>query len=452
MEQKYGDKLILSEFWAEYLAKSQKCRYNIAIGAYRSSKSTFNILAFAFYLNTLDFEGLHLVLASTSSVAQTIVADGSGFGLSYIFLEKYKTGKYKDLDCAYITNAKGIKQTVLFLGGSKVSDFQRFRGFSIDGIIMEEADLLHQNTINEAAGRTWASKKPFYALSSNPCSEKVPYRQWIKQIQENTPEMVNFIRASIYDNPSLSPKRINEIVSSYDPNSLFFKKFILGLDCLAEGLIYRLIPENYFKDINKSNYIDYIIIADPGKTKSSTGFLCLGRNIINKSLDVLFEMKHRNTDLQSRVYTTSDYARLLCGFIRDCAEKLNRMPTAVIIDSFAGDDFYENLRKQVIAERLSVPIKFPIRSDGKNGKDEKPAIITRELDLFFRKKLRINEQCRFLIDDIQNATYDKKLMEEKGIETRSDIFNIEGHSDMLDCLDYGVSFYGPLMNTLNLRK
>ena len=154
MEQKYGDKLILTDFWAEYLAKSQKCRYNIALGAYRSSKSTFNILAFAFYLNTLDFEGLHLALASSSSVAQTIVADGSGFGLSYIFLEKYKTGKYKDLDCAYITNAKGIKQTLLFLGGSKVSDFQRFRGFSIDGIIMEEADLLHQNTINEAAGRT----------------------------------------------------------------------------------------------------------------------------------------------------------------------------------------------------------------------------------------------------------------------------------------------------------
>ena len=55
MEQKYGDKLILTDFWAQYLAKSQKCRYNLAIGAYRSSKSTFNILAFAIYLNTLDF-------------------------------------------------------------------------------------------------------------------------------------------------------------------------------------------------------------------------------------------------------------------------------------------------------------------------------------------------------------------------------------------------------------
>ena len=38
------------------------------------------------------------------------------------------------------------------------------------------------------------------------------------------------------------------------------------------------------------------------------------------------------------------------------------------------------------------------------------------------------------------------MMEEKGIETRSDIYNIEGHSDMLDCLDYGVSFYGTTIN------
>lgn len=451
MEQKYGDKLIISDFWAEYLAKSQKCRYNIALGAYRSSKSTFNILAFAFYLNTLDFEGLHLALASSSSVAQTIVADGSGFGLSYIFLEKYKTGKYKDLDCAYITNAKGIKQTLLFLGGSKISDFQRFRGFSIDGIIMEEADLLHQNTINEAAGRTWASKKPFYALSSNPCSEKVPYRQWIKQIQENTPEMVNFIRASIYDNPSLSPKRINEIVSSYDPNSLFFKKFILGLDCLAEGLIYRLEDKNFIDNINPTHYQDYIISVDVGQTKSATAMICMGRNIISKTIDVLYELRHRNNDNMSSIYTSADYAKLTCGFIEDCILKMNKYPKVVIVDSYKGADYYENLINEIRKRRLPVIVKFPVKSDGKDGKDDIPSRITRGLDLLYRGKLRFHKDCHYAINDFVSATYDQKELETKGIETRKDSFDEAGHADLIDSVEYGFCFYSPSMNFRDWR-
>ena len=49
-ELRYGDKIIIDEFWSNYLAKTQKCKYNVAIGAYRSGKSTFNILAFSFYL------------------------------------------------------------------------------------------------------------------------------------------------------------------------------------------------------------------------------------------------------------------------------------------------------------------------------------------------------------------------------------------------------------------
>ena len=444
MANKYADILTFNEKYALYVALSRHSFLNYLVGSYRSSKSVFNTLAFALHIEDCEDE-LHLVIASTAASAKIIVEDGNGLGLRYIFAERYRSGKYKDLDAGYIKTNKGTK-IVVYVGGAMSSSFQNFRGWSIGSILIEEGDLLHENTINEAKGRTFAAKTPKYFVSHNPTNHKRPIWQWLEEVQKTKPDKVNFLRTSIYDNPSLSEERIKDIVSSYDQNSIFFKRFIMGEDCAAEGTIYTLIPENYFKDINKSNYIDYIIIADPGKTKSSTGFLCLGRNVINKSLDVLFEMKHRNTDLQSRVYTTSDYARLLCGFIRDCAEKLNRMPIAVIIDSFAGDDFYENLRKQVIAERLSVQIKFPIRSDGKNGKDEKPAIITRELDLFFRKKLRINEECRFLIDDIKNATYDKKLMEEKGIETRSDIYNIEGHSDMLDCLDYGVSFYGTTIN------
>ena len=445
-ELRYGDKIIIDEFWSNYLAKTQKCKYNVAIGAYRSGKSTFNILAFSFYLNSLDYEGLHLVLASSSSVAQTIVADGSGFGLSYIFGERCSKGVYKDLDCMYITNTGGYKQTLLFLGGSKVSDFQRFRGFSIDGIIMEEADLLHENTIKEAAGRTWASKHPFYVLSSNPCSDKIPYRQWISGLQQNTPDDVNFIRASIWDNPALPVERIDEIVRSYDPSSIFFKKFILGEDALAEGTIYRLDEQNYFDEVARTRYLDYIIVIDPGKTKSATGMIAMAKNIVEHTLDVISECRHRNNDNMTRVYTSSDYARLAVEYIKDVANELNRWPKVVIVDSFIGDDFYENFRKECIQKHIPVNIKFPVKSDGKDGKDEVSSRITRGLDLLYRHKLRFNKKCKYTIDDFLSATYDQKQLETKGIETRSDNYTSTGHGDMIDSVEYGFCYYSPQLN------
>lgn len=445
-ELRYADKIIVDTFWGAYLQKTLHCKYNVAIGAYRSSKSTFNILAFSFYLNRLDYEGLHLCLASSSSVAQTIIADGSGFGLSYIFAERCSKGVYKDLDCMYITNAKGYKQTLLFLGGSKVSDFQRFRGFSVDGIIMEEADLLHENTIKEAAGRTWASKQPFYVLSSNPCSDKIPYRQWINELSQHTPGDVNFIRSSIYDNPALTVERIDEITRSYDPNSIFYKKFILGEDAQAEGLIYKLDEQNYIDEVASSRYLDYIVVIDPGKTKSATGMIAMGKNVIEHTIDVVRECRHRNNDNMSRVYTSSDYARLSVDFIKDVANVMKKWPKLVIVDSFKGDDFYENFRKECIANRLPINIKFPIKSDGKDGKDEVTSRITRGLDLLYRHKLRFNKQCKYTIDDFLSAVYDQKLIETKGIETRSDDYTSTGHGDMIDAVEYGFCYYSPQLN------
>lgn len=449
----YADKIILDKDWLEYIAKTTRCKYNYLIGSYRSSKTTFNVFAYGCYLNNLEYDALHLCLASSSSVAKTLIEDNAGFGLQDFFCEKYTRGYYKEFECGYIKNSKGYTQTILYMGGTKANSYQMFRGMSLESVMVEEANLMHENTINEIKGRTFAARNPHYFFTQNPSSEKVPSRQWLTDLMNNVPDQVNFARKSIFDNPALSDERIEEIISEYDKNSIFYKRFILGEDCAAEGTIYKLDNDNLFKDINCTNYIDYIIVIDPGKTASATFMLATGRNIINKSLDVLYELHHKNdVKNQARIYISSDYARLAAGFIKDCAEKMGKWPSCVIIDSFPGDDFYETLRKEVIQNRLPITVKFPVKSDGKAGKDEKPAIITRELDLLYRHKLRINSGCTHLIDDLQNATYDQKLLEEKGIETRSDSFNVEGHNDGADCLDYTVSFYGPLMNMPNFRK
>ena len=178
---KYGDKLVIDSFWAEYIAKCRTHELNYLIGAYRSSKTTFNIL-------------------------------GSGFGLQYIFAERYRSGKYKGFDAGFIKTPKGEK-TVLYLGGATVSSYANFRGLSAGSIALEEGDLLHENTINEAQGRLFMSSSPKIFVSHNPCSTELPIRKFLESMQEKQPEKVNFRRVSIYNNPAMSEERRNEIIS-----------------------------------------------------------------------------------------------------------------------------------------------------------------------------------------------------------------------------------------------
>ena len=153
----------------------------------------------------------------------------------------------------------------------------------------------------------------------------------------------------------------------------------------------------------------------------------------------------------SRPYTSIDYAKLETNFIKDCAEKLGRYPKVVIIDSFVGDDAYELFYKQLRIERIPTIVKFPIKSNGSNGKDDKEYCIKRNLDLFFRGKIRIKKDLTKVINDVQNITYDKKKLE-KGIETYTDEYTANGHFDYIDCLDYATSYYGTSLNISSFMR
>lgn len=444
-KEMYADKIILDEDWVEYIAKTRNHELNYLVGSYRSSKTTFNILAFAIYLSECKVNGLHLVLASSASVAKTLIEDGSGFGLSSIFCEKYKKIKYKDFDAGLIINSLGKEQIILYMGGMTNTSYTHFRGLSLESIVMEEANLLHQNTITEAQGRLFASHRPCYFITENPDSDKKPSRKWLAEMQLAAPDKVNFKRVSLYDNPALSPQRIADIVSKYDPNSMFYKRYILGEDCAAEGVIYQLADINMVQTVSPNRYLDYIVVIDPGKTKSTNAMLCIGRNIIDKTIDVLYECGIRNKDNMSKPYTSVDFARIEVEFIQDCANKLHKWPKLVIVDSFAGDDAYEHLYKDLRVARIPTMLKFPMKSDGSNGKDKCEDRIRRNLDLLYRGKLRFNKDCSKTIDDMKNITYDPKQLD-KGIETYIDQYSSTGHFDFVDCVDYATSFYGPTTN------
>ena len=298
-------------------------------GAYRSSKSVSNTLAFALYLENTE-DKIHLVIASTVSSARNIVEDGDGcLGLKYYFASRYKETKYKGNDAGIIKTKTGEK-IIVYLGGAMESSFKIFRGWSIGGVILEELNLLHENTINEAKGRILLAKDPKIFISHNPVSSAHPIYEWLEELEEKG--LVNYNHSTIDDNPALTEERRTEIKAEYDPDSIFYKQYILGQRVNAEGLVYSLKDYNYIKEFNRNDYISYVISCDPGETVSATSINLGALRKGFKGIDILLSYYHRNASKENKhnQKNNTQYAKDLAEFTLMSIELMQKAPAILI--------------------------------------------------------------------------------------------------------------------------
>lgn len=429
----YSDTLKLNEHWSEYLLKTDSNVYNWCEGAYRSRlrKSVMNTLAFALQLEKTP-DQIHLVIASTVASAKAVIEDGDGLlGLSQYFASRYRKGKYKGLDAGFIKTPSGLK-IILYLGGSMESSYKAFRGISAGCIILEEANLLHENTINEAKGRNLMAKNRKFFISHNPTNSKHSIYKWLKELQDKG--LVNYDHSTIYQNAAMSEERRNQIVSEFDPSSVFYRQYILGERVDAEGVIFNVRENNILNDIGINEYQYWIAVADPGISKSASVFTILGYNYKKRCVDVLKEYSWKNNLLNGVAEKhASELADDFIFFINDFAHKINSFPSCVIVDGFPGDLFFDTL---TIKSRNCYPVKMPI-----DGKEKDDVRIRRISSWLFNEKLRVYDKCLGCINDLKTLEYDQDYMSKHSDIKIKQYFDENGHNDYWDCIVYGTSYF-----------
>lgn len=423
----------LNDHWRNYINDTFTHKINVAIGAYRSSKSVSNMMAFAFHLEETD-DLLHLAIASTSSLAESILCDNDpDISLSGYFGSRFRKGKYKGFSAAYIKTGKGTK-VIVFVGGSMQNSYKAIRGLSVGSIILEEANLLHSSIVDEALGRILMAKQPKVFVALNPSN---PNCFIYKKIDEwrKIPGLCNYNRSTLYMNPAITPERIKEIIAEYDPDSVYYKQFILGEDVDVDGVIYNIRDYNLI-DTNTFTYRKYVIIADPGINKSGTGFVLIGLTYNDKDkqneIHVIKEYFHRNADCKNAVgiKLPKDYANDLVEFYKD-VYKLTGKYCDVQIDR--DITFLRELEIAFRANRLntnyiSYVVKKEIAERIKTG-----------INLLYTGKLRFDSNCKYTKEHFINAIYDKKKYDEGKTERLDDpsISNI----DMIDAVEYGFQYF-----------
>ena len=406
-----------------YIKSALNNRMCVAEGAIRSGKTIDHCIIAAAYLEATP-DKFHLASGSTIGNAKLNIGVCNGFGLEALFRGRCHWGKFKDNEALYISTQTGEK-VVIFAGGAKADAYKRILGNSyglwIATEINEHYDSPDSRTsfIKVASGRQIAAQKPFTLWDLNPSNPKAPiYEDYIdKYRRDGLVGGYLYEHFTIKDNATITPERLREIESRYDPNTVWYRRDILGERAIAEGLIYQRfadMPGMYVVD-DVPGYITHAVIGvDFGGGTSAHAFCCLGYTNDGKIV-VLDE--YREKKALDPVKLEQDFV----DFVRRC--QMRWLTTECWCDS-AEQTLINGLRVAAGRNRLAINIgnaqKRPIN-------DRIRALVM----LMGAGRFFVNRACTITTDALKSAVWD-------ATKPTQDVRLDDGTTniDSLDALEY----------------
>ena len=404
-----------------YIKRALQHRMCVAEGAIRSGKTIDHCIIAAAYLEETP-DKFHLASGSTIGNAKLNIGVCNGFGLENLFRGRCRWGKCRDNEALFIQTRTGEK-VVIFVGGGKADSYKRILGNSyglwIATEINEHFDSTDSRTsfVKVASGRQIAAQKPLTLWDLNPCNPKASiYEDYIDRYRaQGLAGGYLYQHFTIHDNATVTPERIAEIESRYDPSTVWYRRDILGERAVAEGLIYQLFadqPGRYI--IDTLPFIQRATIGvDFGGGTSAHAFCCLGYS--GGNIVVLDE--YREQEALNPTKLQADFV----DFVRRC--QMRWLVADVWCDS-AEQTLINGLRTAAAQARLPVNIGNALK---KPINDRIRALCI----LMGADRFKVHSGCKWTIDALKSAIWDSKHTTE---DVRLD--NGSTNIDSLDALEY----------------
>lgn len=171
-----------------------------------------------------------------------------------------------------VSDGCGRENTYFLFGGRDESSYMLVQGITLAGALLDEVALMPRSFVEQVCARcsVFGSKLWFNCNPDGP--EHWFFKNWILRIKELNALHLHFTMA---DNPSLAA----EIKERYERMyvGVFYRRYILGEWCVAEGLIYP-----FDRDVHVANEAptdgDWYISVDYGTLNPfSAGLWCVNR-------------------------------------------------------------------------------------------------------------------------------------------------------------------------------
>ena len=308
------------------------CDGIIADGAIRSGKTLSMSLSFVLWAMT-NFNGQNFAMCGKTigSFRRNVL-----FWLKLMLKSRgYKVVDHR-ADNLVIVSRGDVENNFYIFGGKDERSQDLIQGITLAGVFFDEVALMPESFVNQATGRCSVDGSKYWFN----CNPDGPYH-WFKTnwIDKRKEKKLLYLHFTMDDNLSLSEKIKARYRSMY--SGVFYKRYILGLWCMAEGIIYDMFDQDihvkpirafFQKLIDGNRYVS----IDYG-TQNATAML-----LWNKGVDGVWycirEYYYSGRE-EGKQKTDAEYADDLEKWLDDTKIK------AVIVDPSAAS-FIAELRKR----------------------------------------------------------------------------------------------------------
>lgn len=312
----------------------------------------------------------------------------------------------------------GVTNHFYIFGGKDESSQDLIQGITLAGVFFDEVALMPESFVNQATGRCSVDGSKYWFN----CNPDGPYHwfklNWLDKAKEKNLLILHF---TMEDNLSLSERIKARYRSMY--TGVFFKRYILGLWAMAEGIIYDMFSEErHVKAI-----LEFVqVLIDGGRyvsidygTQNATVFLLWNKGRDGKWYCIReYYYSGRDKGIQK---TDAEYANDLINFLDGTSVK------ATIVDPSAAS-FIAELNKRGFTV---------IQAD--NAVEDGIRLVATLLNT---ERIAFSQSCKNTIMEFASYIWDPKAAE------RGEDKPIKQHDHAMDAVRY---FCYTILNNRNAR-
>ena len=304
----------------------------IADGAIRSGKTLSMSLSFVLWsMTTFNGQNFAMCGKTIGSFRRNVL-----FWLKLMLKSRGYAVTDHRADNLVIVTRGGAENYYYIFGGKDERSQDLIQGITLAGVFFDEVALMPESFVNQATGRCSVDGSKFWFN----CNPDGPFH-WFKVnwIDKKKEKRLLYLHFTMDDNLSLSEKVKTRYRSMY--TGVFFKRYIQGLWCVAEGLIYDMFDADlHVRDIQSFRHLlidrNRYVSIDYG-TQNATAML-----LWNKGIDGVWycirEYYYSGRD-NGKQKTDAEYADDLENWLEGTKIK------GVIVDPSAAS-FIAELRKR----------------------------------------------------------------------------------------------------------
>ena len=360
---------------------------NIAEGSVRSGKTITVITRFIEFILTSPHHDFCMVGKTLNTLERNVVKP---------FKQMLNSMGIQAEHSHYFNEITFLDNTVARYGLGKHGDDEKIQGSTFAGTFIDEGTVINEEAFKMLVSRNSLRGAKIF-ITCNPSNPNhYLFSEYLTDESMLNSGMVRKWKFQLEDNTTLSKEYIENLKASYKKGSLFYRRYIEGEWVSGQGAIFDSFNEDNIlqREVDFSDYLLFGIGSDYG-TSTTTCYSLVGilQNDEGQREYHILDERYYNAQERGRGQTDSERAEDILLLQEDYG--LDNT-TTFYVSHDAGSLKAELERNPQI--KLSIETFMPDTLD----------CINRMSSLFHTNQLRIHENCKETIKQVQGYEWDMK--------------------------------------------